>query len=65
MLGTRCYLQPSSPSGTWWVFKNGQESHEAGTCTSQFSSYYWQRLPPSTRSQKTRVENYGEVGTFC
>lgn len=65
MPGTHCCLKPSSHPGTWWVFENRHESTEAETCTSQFSSYHWQRLSPGIRSQKTRVENYGEVGTFC
>lgn len=56
MLGTHCCLKPSSPPGTWWVFKNRHESTEAETCTSLFSSYHWQRRSPGLRPQKTRVE---------
>lgn len=45
--------------------KIGMKTSEVRTCTSQFSSYYWQRLPSSTRSQEARVGSYEEVGTFC
>lgn len=64
MPGTHCYLEPSSFLDTWWVFKNRNDS-EAGTCTSQFSSYYWQRLPLGTGLREAGVESYGEVCTFC
>ena len=45
--------------------KIGMKTSEAGTRTSQFLSYYWQRPPPSTRSQEAGIESYGEVGSFC
>lgn len=45
--------------------KIGMKTSEAGTCTSQFSSYYWQRLPLGTGLREAGVESYGEVCTFC
>lgn len=64
MLGTHCCPSPGSPPGTWRVLENRHESSEAGTCAPQFLSYHWQCSPTGTRPQKTRVESYGEAGTF-
>lgn len=45
--------------------KIGMKTSEAGTCTSQFLSYYWQHPPPTTRSQEAGMESSEEVGSFC